>query len=139
MAQPTITSVTPNFGSNIGNTFITITGTNLSGATLVTFGGVTATVTVNTPTQIVAVVPQVCLVPVGLVNLSPQALDQFGNAMDPDVINWSITFNGACTVLDWPCQILIPKAGTYAVTATGTYTLVNPAIVQRCDFILIAK
>ena len=53
---PTITSFTPTSGP-IG-TVVTITGTNLTGATSVTFGGVAATTfTVNSATQITATVP----------------------------------------------------------------------------------
>ncbi len=54
-AAPTITSFTPTNGP-VG-TSVTITGTNLSGATAVTFGGVSASITSDTATQIVAAVP----------------------------------------------------------------------------------
>ena len=52
---PTITSFSPNSGP-VG-TSVTITGTNLTGATSVKFNGTTATITSNTATQIVATVP----------------------------------------------------------------------------------
>jgi hypothetical protein len=54
-ASPTITSFTPTFGP-VG-TSVTITGTNLTGATSVKFNGTTATITSNTATQIVTTVP----------------------------------------------------------------------------------
>ena len=54
-AAPTITSFTPTAGP-VGTT-VTITGTNLTGATSVKFNGVTATITSNTATQIVTKVP----------------------------------------------------------------------------------
>ena len=55
---PVLTSVTPNQGSNAGGTVVTLTGTGLSGATSVTFGGVPATsFTVLSNTQITAVTP----------------------------------------------------------------------------------
>ena len=55
---PTVTGVTPNAGATAGGTSVTITGTGLSGATGVTFGGVAATgFTVNSATQITAVTP----------------------------------------------------------------------------------
>ncbi|MFC6155653.1 beta strand repeat-containing protein [Kribbella jiaozuonensis] len=42
-ASPTITAVAPNTGSTAGGTMVTITGTNLAGATAVTFGGAAGT------------------------------------------------------------------------------------------------
>jgi IPT/TIG domain len=54
-ALPTITSFTPTAGP-VGTT-VTITGTNLTGATSVKFNGVSATITSNTATQIVTKVP----------------------------------------------------------------------------------
>jgi hypothetical protein len=54
-AAPTITSFSPTAGP-VGTT-VTITGTNLTGATSVKFNGVTATITSNTATQIVTKVP----------------------------------------------------------------------------------
>ena len=56
IAAPTITSFTPTFGP-VG-TSVVITGTNLTGATAVTFNNVAATTfTVNSATQITATVP----------------------------------------------------------------------------------
>jgi hypothetical protein len=52
---PTITSFSPHSGP-VG-TSVTITGTNLTGATSVKFNGTTATITSNTATQIVTTVP----------------------------------------------------------------------------------
>lgn len=54
---PTVTSVTPNIGKLAAGTAITITGTNLTGATSVTVGGVAAFFTVVSATQITAVTP----------------------------------------------------------------------------------
>jgi uncharacterized protein (DUF2345 family) len=54
-STPTITSFSPHSGP-VG-TSVTITGTNLTGATAVKFNGTTATITSNTATQIVATVP----------------------------------------------------------------------------------
>ena len=55
---PTVSSVSPNFGSTLGGTAITITGANLTGASSVTVGGVAATtVVVVSPTSITAFTP----------------------------------------------------------------------------------
>ncbi|WP_174557531.1 beta strand repeat-containing protein, partial [Nocardia vaccinii] len=58
VAVPTLTAVVPNVGSVIGGTTVVLTGTNLTGATAVSFGGTPATsFTVDSATQITAVAP----------------------------------------------------------------------------------
>ena len=57
VAAPTVSSVSPIAGPTAGSTSVTITGTNLGGATAVKFGTNTATITNNTATQIVATNP----------------------------------------------------------------------------------
>jgi hypothetical protein len=55
---PTVTGVSPGFGTTLGLTPVTITGTNLTGATSVTFGGNPATnVIVVNATTITALTP----------------------------------------------------------------------------------
>lgn len=55
---PTLASVSPGQGPSAGRTTVTLTGTDLSGATAVGFGGTPATgYTVDSPTQITAVAP----------------------------------------------------------------------------------
>ena len=55
---PTVTSLSPTSGPAAGGTVLTITGTNLSGASAVTFGATAATgFTVNSATQITATAP----------------------------------------------------------------------------------
>lgn len=56
-AGPTISNLNPNTGPAAGGTAVTITGTNLAGATSVMFGANAATITSNTATQIVATSP----------------------------------------------------------------------------------
>ena len=56
--MPTLTSISPAAGSPVGGTVVTITGTNFSGATAVTFGGTAAAgYTVNSATSITATTP----------------------------------------------------------------------------------
>ena len=57
VGAPTVTSIAPNSGPTGGGTSVTITGTNLAGATTVTFGGMTASHTVNSATSITATAP----------------------------------------------------------------------------------
>lgn len=54
---PTITSVSPAWGPATGGITVTITGTNLSAPTSVTFGGVAATITGSTTTSITVTLP----------------------------------------------------------------------------------
>lgn len=54
---PTVTSVAPNAGPTTGGTSVTITGTNFSGTTAVTFGATPGAFTVNSATSITATAP----------------------------------------------------------------------------------
>jgi formylglycine-generating enzyme required for sulfatase activity len=57
-ASPTLSSVSPNGGPQAGGTAITLTGTNLTGATSVTIGGAPCTnVQVVSPTTVTATTP----------------------------------------------------------------------------------
>ncbi len=56
-SPPTVSSISPTSGSTSGGTSVVITGTNLSGATSVTFGATSAGFTVNSATQITATAP----------------------------------------------------------------------------------
>lgn len=58
VASPTVTGITPNSGSTVGGTSVTISGTELTGATAVKFGGTDAQAfTVDSATQITATTP----------------------------------------------------------------------------------
>jgi hypothetical protein len=54
---PTVTGISPNSGPTNGGTYVTITGTNFTGASVVKFGDQAAKFTVNSPTQITAISP----------------------------------------------------------------------------------
>ena len=57
-AAPTVTSLNPTSGSTVGGTSVTITGTNLSGATAVKFGTTAATnLSANTATSLTVTAP----------------------------------------------------------------------------------
>ena len=56
-AVPTVTSVSPSVGRTAGGTIVTISGTNLNGATTVSFGGVSATINTDSATSITATSP----------------------------------------------------------------------------------
>ena len=58
VAVPTLTAIAPNAGPVTGGTTVVLTGTGLTGATAVNFGGTPATsFTVDSSTQITAVAP----------------------------------------------------------------------------------
>ncbi|MGF0315794.1 ice-binding family protein [Nocardia fluminea] len=58
IAVPTLISVVPNSSPPSGGTVVVLTGTGLTGATAVSFGGTPATLfTVNSPTQITVLAP----------------------------------------------------------------------------------
>jgi uncharacterized protein with beta-barrel porin domain len=58
IAAPTVTAVAPTAGPTSGGSTVVITGTNLSNATAVFFGGTAATgYTINSSTQIIATAP----------------------------------------------------------------------------------
>ncbi len=58
LATPTVSSVSPSVGASSGSTEVTISGTNLSRASRVTFGGLRATrIVVISDTQLVATTP----------------------------------------------------------------------------------
>jgi IPT/TIG domain len=56
-APPTVTAVSPTSGVTTGGTSVTITGTNLNGATAVSFGGVAATINADAANSITATSP----------------------------------------------------------------------------------
>ena len=59
---PTITSVSPNSGSNAGGTPVLINGTNFLNTTTVTFGGTVAVFTIINSTQISCISPAYAIV-----------------------------------------------------------------------------
>lgn len=102
-ASPTVTSLSPTSGN--AGTSVTIKGTNFSGATKVTFGGVSATFSVTANNTIVATVP--AGTPLGTVDVrvttpagtSPNtAADDFNNTTSRTI---TITLQGRFTLIGW--------------------------------------
>jgi len=54
---PVVTGVSPASGSTVGGSTVTITGTGLDGATVVSFGGAAGTITADSATQITVTTP----------------------------------------------------------------------------------
>ncbi|WP_179217928.1 S-layer family protein, partial [Delftia sp. K82] len=113
VSAPTVTSISPTAGPTAGGTTVTLTGTNLSGATAVTFGATAATgFTVNSATQITATAPahaagtiDVRITTVGGTSAT-SAADQFTYVAAPTVTSVSPTAG--------------PAAGGTSVVITGT-------------------
>ncbi|MCE9563947.1 MAG: IPT/TIG domain-containing protein, partial [Planctomycetes bacterium] len=113
VAAPTVTAVSPNSGPIAGGTSITITGTNLTGASAVTIGGAAATsftvvnattITAVTPAHAAGVVDVVVTTPGGPSATSPA--DQFTYTTAPTVT--AVSPNSG------------PLAGGTSITITGT-------------------
>ena len=78
---PTVSSVSPSAGPTGGTNTVTITGTNFTTATAVTFGSTAATsFTVNSDTQISAVVPSGTAGPVDVTVTTPSGPSATGTA-----------------------------------------------------------
>ncbi|WP_405584205.1 beta strand repeat-containing protein [Streptomyces sp. NBC_01190] len=71
VAGPVLTSLIPNQGAAAGGTIVTLTGTNLTGATAVLFGGVPAPFTAVSDTQLVATAPAGAAGPVTVTVVTP--------------------------------------------------------------------
>ncbi len=101
---PTITDVSPNTGPMAGSRMVTITGTNLNGASAISFGGVAAAnYTVESATQITAMTPA-------------------GSAGAADVV--VTTPGGSATLADgftYEAPVAAPTVSSVAVPANGYY------------------
>jgi len=112
VSAPTVTALSPTSGPASGGNTVTITGTNFSGATAVTFGATAATgFTVNSATQITATAPagtgtvDVSITTTGGTSAT-SASDQFTYVAAPTVTALSPTSG--------------PTSGGNTVTITGT-------------------
>ncbi|GGR27608.1 virginiamycin B lyase family protein [Deinococcus ruber] len=115
VTPPTVTGISPNQGSTLGGTAVTVMGSNFSSRTTVKFGGVAATsVVISSPISLTAVIPAAAAAgPVDVVastggDSSPiSAADQFTYVSTPTVA--SVTPNGG----------LITGGTMVSVTGTG--------------------
>jgi IPT/TIG domain len=110
-SKPTVSGISPNTGPIAGGTSVTITGTNLTGATSVLFGSTPATIVVNGPNSITATAPP----GTGTVNVTVTTISGTSAVSTPD----QFTYSGIPTVtLVTPNAA--PVAGGTSVTITGT-------------------
>ena len=110
---PTFSSITPSIGQTIGGTGVTITGTNLAGATSVTFGGMAATgVTAVSDTSVTATTP---FHAAGLVNVAVTTPN--GTVTGTNAYNYTTSAAPTFTSI---APASGPIAGGTAITITGT-------------------
>jgi hypothetical protein len=117
-APPSISSISPNTGSNVGGTTVVITGTNLTGVTAVRFGAAAATsFTVNSATQITAITP------VGTIGtVTVQVVAPGGNA------NGSFTYSVSAPTISSLNPASGSTAGGNSVVITGTNLLAASSV-----------
>ncbi|MER6015782.1 IPT/TIG domain-containing protein, partial [Streptomyces bluensis] len=114
---PTITSLAPPNGPTSGGNTVTITGTNLTGATQVLFGSNPATITSNTATQITATAPAG---PPSAVNVTVTTAGGISNPL-PYVYVSAPTVNSVSPQFG-------PSSGGNTVTITGSNLFLASAV-----------
>ncbi|MBS0582315.1 MAG: IPT/TIG domain-containing protein, partial [Proteobacteria bacterium] len=129
-AAPTISLLSPNSGGTAGGTSVTITGTNLAGASSVTFDGLTAAIGSNTATQVVVTSPAHALGAVDVVVTTPGGTATAVGAftyVNPPVANndsYATVGNTALVVgAAAPATPYVSAAGSLLGNDTGTGTL----------------
>jgi hypothetical protein len=120
-AVPTVTGVAPPQGPTAGGTTVTITGTNFLYITSVTFGGVSATFTINSGTQITAFSPPGAA---GTVDVQVSCSDGTSSATSAD----RFTYVPAIPTVTGVSPPQGPTAGGTTVTITGTNFLNATAV-----------
>jgi alpha-tubulin suppressor-like RCC1 family protein len=136
---PTVTAVSPKTGSSEGGTPVTITGTNLEGATSVHFGANSAiTFTVDSPTSITAVSPAGAL---GTVNVTVTAAagtsptvpaDRFSYVPPPTVKKLSVkraTSLGGTTVTITGTRFEEVTAVSFGASGAREFTVDSPTSI----------
>jgi len=125
---PAITSIFPTTGPTAGNTSVTITGVNLSSPTSVTFGGVAASFTPISATQITAVSPAHA----GGASVEVQVTTSAGTTvLTPSVDTFIYADFGAPTITAITPATDANACGTVIpVTITGTNFTVNGSLMS---------
>ena len=120
---PTVTSVSPAVGPTVGANSVTVTGTNLTGATAVVFGGTESTdYTIDSPTTITATVPAHATGVVDVEVSTPGGADTlvggytYGTA--PSITSGDTTSGTAGPAMT-PFTVTPPGTPTPALTHTG--------------------
>jgi hypothetical protein len=112
-SAPTVTGMSPNQGPTAGGTTVTITGNGFLNATAVTFGGVSASFTVNSDTQITAFSPAE---PAGTVDVQVTNANGTSTPVAPD----RFTYQPIMPAVTGLSTINGPASGGTTLTITGT-------------------
>jgi len=119
-AAPVITSFTPTSGA-IGST-VTVTGSNFTGATAVTFGGIAATsFTVVSATQVTAVVPS------GLLSGAIAITTPLGTGTSTALFSVSTTSSSTTTTSAVSTTTTVASTTTTAATGAPTISSFTPS------------
>jgi uncharacterized protein YdaL len=113
-SAPAVSQIAPTSGPTTGGTSVTITGSNLGGATSVHFGAATATMTLDTPTQIVAKSPAGVA---GPVNVTVTTAGGTSSAVAADVFTY---LSGSRPSVSKISPTSGPITGGTQVTITGS-------------------
>ena len=122
---PTVSAVGPNSGATTGGAAVTLTGTNLAGATAVSFGGTPASFSVNSATSIAAVSPAHAAGSVDVTATTPGGTSATGAAdrFTYSKVDQTITFSGgiaAATLAQPPLTLSATASSGLAVTFSST-------------------
>ena len=133
VTAPTITDISPDSGTYLGGTSVTIIGTNLGSATEVKFGTSTASITSNSATSIVATTPPGTVGPQNVVITNGEGK--------------TVTKNGAFTYTSWAVTGISPTSGPTTggtpvtisgegfLSDDGPYRAAFDAILDTCTFV----
>ncbi len=118
VAAPTVTGLSPSNGATTGGTLVTITGTDFTGATAVTFGGSVATnVTVVSATQITASSPAGSLGNVNVTVTTPNGTSPTGQG---NQFTYQYAYNPPAPALTSVTPSTGVTTGGTSVVITGT-------------------
>jgi hypothetical protein len=137
VAPPTVTGISPTTGPTGGGTSVTVTGTNFSGASSVTFGSnPAANYTVNSPTQITAISPAGTAGPVDVTVTIPvggtsatSGVDRFTYVAPPTVTGISPTTGptgGGTSVIVTGTNFSGASSVTFGANPAASYTVNSP-------------
>ncbi|MFT4279352.1 MAG: IPT/TIG domain-containing protein [Rhodopseudomonas sp.] len=143
IAAATVTAITPAVGPTSGGTFVTISGTNLTGATAVTIGGAAATgvtvvnattITATTPAHAAGTVDVVVTTPggtgtgTGLYSyVSSPTVSSISPASGPSAGGTSVTITGSNFTGATAVSFGGAAATAFSVTSATTITATTPA------------
>ena len=130
---PTVSSVSPNSGPTLGGTSVTIVGTNLTGATAVSFGGVAASsFTVNSATQITATTPAHATGAVNVVVTTAGGTATSVGAFTSVLSSQTVTFAPTLSVTLGAATVVLTASSTSGLTS---FTFATSSAASICTVV----